>query len=97
MAAIAQSSGGHSFTAETADQLGAFEAARQAAPDCAMAHLGKAWILGNANDTVLAAKARPLLEAARALPLDPRAAGKILMDLARKARKNAGMNGLDLD
>ena len=29
--------------------------------------------------------------------LDPRAAGKILIELASKARKNAGMNGLDLD
>ena len=29
--------------------------------------------------------------------LDPRAAGKILTELAKKARKNAGMNGLDLD
>jgi NAD(P)-dependent dehydrogenase (short-subunit alcohol dehydrogenase family) len=29
--------------------------------------------------------------------LDPRQAGKILMELAKKARKNAGMNGLDLD
>jgi NAD(P)-dependent dehydrogenase (short-subunit alcohol dehydrogenase family) len=29
--------------------------------------------------------------------LDPREAGKILTELAKKARKNAGMNGLDLD
>jgi len=29
--------------------------------------------------------------------LDPYQAGKILTELARKARKNAGMNGLDLD
>ena len=29
--------------------------------------------------------------------LDPRQAGKILTELAKKARKNAGMNGLDLD
>ena len=28
---------------------------------------------------------------------DPRQAGKILTELAKKARKNAGMNGLDLD
>ena len=29
--------------------------------------------------------------------LDPREAGKILTELAKKARRNAGMNGLDLD
>jgi hypothetical protein len=29
--------------------------------------------------------------------LDPYQAGKILTELAKKARKNAGMNGLDLD
>ena len=29
--------------------------------------------------------------------LDPRQAGKILTELAQKARRNAGMNGLDLD
>ena len=28
--------------------------------------------------------------------MDPRQAGKILTELAKKARKNAGMNGLDL-
>ena len=28
---------------------------------------------------------------------DPVQAGKVLAELARKARKNAGMNGLDLD
>ena len=29
--------------------------------------------------------------------MDPHQAGKVLGELAKKARKNAGMNGLDLD
>jgi hypothetical protein len=29
--------------------------------------------------------------------MDPRQAGKVLLEIAQKARKNAGMNGLDLD
>ena len=29
--------------------------------------------------------------------MDPHQAGKVLTELAKKARKNAGMNGLDLD
>ena len=35
------------------DSIGLFEEARQAAPDFAMAHLGKAWVFAVANDPVL--------------------------------------------
>lgn len=54
------------------DAVGQFEAARQAAPSFAMAHLGKAWAFTLANDPGLAAAARPLLETVRGLSLNPR-------------------------
>ena len=60
------------FTLSYGDSLGLFDKARAAAPAFAMAHLGKAWVLASANDAILTAKARPLLEAARALPLNER-------------------------
>ena len=60
------------FTLSYGDTLGAFEAARKAAPGCAMAHIGKAWVLVGANDAVLVKGARPLMDAARALPMNER-------------------------
>ena len=56
------------FALAYGDTLAAFDAAIQSAPECAMAQLGKAWVLSLSNDAFLAAKARPLLDAARALP-----------------------------
>jgi tetratricopeptide (TPR) repeat protein len=54
------------------DAIGQFDAARQAAPDFAMAHLGKAWVLILANDPGLVIQAQVLVETVRPLPLNER-------------------------
>ena len=71
-AAEAFDAGVRAFTLSYGDTLGAFEAARQAAPQCAMTHIGKAWVFALANDAVLVNGAFPLMETARALPLNAR-------------------------
>jgi tetratricopeptide (TPR) repeat protein len=54
------------------DAISLFDTARQAAPDFAMAHLGKAWVLALANDPGLMVQAKHLVEAARPLTLNER-------------------------
>jgi tetratricopeptide (TPR) repeat protein len=54
------------------DAVGLFDAARETAPDFAMAHLGKAWVFAVANDPGLLAKARALVETVRSLSLNER-------------------------
>lgn len=54
------------------DAVGLFEAAREAAPDFAMAHLGKAWVFAVANDPGLLTQARALVDTARPLRLNER-------------------------
>jgi tetratricopeptide (TPR) repeat protein len=54
------------------DSIGLFEAAREAAPDFAMAHLGKAWVFTIANDPALRVQAAALVETARPLTLNER-------------------------
>jgi hypothetical protein len=54
------------------DAIGLFDAAREAAPDFAMAHLGKAWVFTVANDPVLRTQAAALVEMARPLTLNER-------------------------
>src|SRR6195952_59218 len=54
------------------DAIGQFDAARQAAPDFAMAHLGKAWVLTLANDPGLVTQAQALVETVRTLTLNER-------------------------
>src|SRR5712692_6466948 len=54
------------------DSVGLFDAARQAAPDFAMAHLGKAWVFTVANDPGLRTQAAALVETARPLRLNER-------------------------
>ncbi len=49
------------------DAMALFDAAREAAPAFAMAHLGKAWAFAIANDPQLMRKARLLVEAVRPL------------------------------
>ena len=51
---------------------GLFDTAREAAPDFAMAHLGKAWVFILANDPGLRTKAAALVETARPLTLNER-------------------------
>src|SRR5438067_9056515 len=54
------------------DSVGLFDKAREAAPDFAMATLGKAWVFAIANDPGLMTKAAALVETARALTLNER-------------------------
>src|ERR1700739_2295079 len=51
------------------DAIALFDQAREATPDFAMAHLGKAWVLALANDPGLMTQAKALVETARPLPL----------------------------
>ncbi len=54
------------------DAIGLFDAAREAAPDFAMAYLGKAWVYAVANDPGLMTQARALVETVRPLRLNER-------------------------
>ena len=54
------------------DAVGQFDAARQAARDFAMAHLGKAWVFAVANDPGLLMQAKALVDTARTLTLNER-------------------------
>src|ERR1700731_2771806 len=54
------------------DSIGLFDTAREAAPDFAMAHLGKAWVFTVANDPGLRTQAAALVETARPLTLNER-------------------------
>jgi tetratricopeptide (TPR) repeat protein len=54
------------------DAVGLFDEAREAAPDFAMAHLGKAWVFTIANDPGLRLEAAALVETARSLTLNDR-------------------------
>src|ERR1700719_1037074 len=73
------------------DSVGLFEAARTAAPDFAMAHLGKAWVFAVANDPGLLTQARALVEEVRPLRLNEREAAHFaaLTHLVRGARSAA--------
>src|SRR5205814_5702727 len=54
------------------DSVGLFDTAREAAPDFAMATLGKAWVFAIANDPGLMTKAAALVETARGFALNER-------------------------
>lgn len=71
-AARAFDEGVRAFTLVEGDAVGAFDAAREAAPGFAMAHLAKAWVLTAANDPPLLAQAKTLVETARGLPRNER-------------------------
>ena len=70
------------------DAVGLFDTVREAAPDFAMAHLGKAWVFTVANDPGLRSRAELLVETARRLPLNEREAAHLaaLTHLCRGAR-----------
>jgi tetratricopeptide (TPR) repeat protein len=73
------------------DAVGLFEAARTAAPDFAMAHLGQAWVFAVANDPGLLTRASALVETVRSLALNEREEAHLaaLSHLVRGARKTA--------
>ena len=73
------------------DSIGLFDAARAAAPDFAMARLGKAWVFAVANDPGLLTQARALVEGVRPLTLNEREAAHFaaLSHLVRGARSAA--------
>ena len=54
------------------DAVGLFDAAREAAPGFAMAHLGKAWVFTVANDPDLRSRAEALVDTARSQPSNER-------------------------
>src|SRR5260370_2954226 len=54
------------------DAIGLFDTARQAAPDFAMAYLGKAWVFAVANDPGLLTQGKASVETARPLRLNER-------------------------
>ncbi|MDX2155991.1 MAG: tetratricopeptide repeat protein [Hyphomicrobiaceae bacterium] len=84
------------FTLSYGDTIGLFEAARRAAPGFVMAHLGKAWVLAGANDAVLVKGAGPLLEAARALPMNERErAHLVALEHAVQGHREAAIAVLD--
>ena len=60
------------FNLVCGDAVAAFDAVREAAPDFAMARLGKAWLLTMANDPGLLIQAEALVESARPLTLNER-------------------------
>ena len=79
------------FNLVCGDAVGEFDAAREAAPDFAMAHLGKAWVFALANDPAMQRQAAALVEAAGKLKLNDREAAHhaALAHLCRGARAAA--------
>lgn len=60
------------YTLAYGDPLARFDAARAAAPGCAMAELGKAWVLAMSNDPAGVATARASLDGLQKLPMNER-------------------------
>ena len=60
------------YTLVYGDPLAHFDAARRSAPGCAMAELGKAWLLVMSNDPASVANARAAVEDIRAVPMNER-------------------------
>ena len=84
------------FTTGHGDPLADFDAARRAAPGCAMGHIGKAWIMVLANDTGFAEAARPLLQVARGLTLGDRERGHLAaLTHAIEGQRASGVAVLD--
>jgi tetratricopeptide (TPR) repeat protein len=73
------------------DAIGLFDAARDAAPGFAMAHLGKAWVFTIANDPGLQTQAAALVETVRGLALNERERAHLaaLVHLVQGARAAA--------
>jgi tetratricopeptide (TPR) repeat protein len=71
-AVIAYNNAVRAFILVHGDAISQFDTARQATPDFAMAHLGKAWVFTLANDPGLMTQAHALVETVRPLPLNER-------------------------
>ena len=54
------------------DSVGLFDAAREASPDFAMAHLAKAWLFALANDPIMLGRARAAVQDAAGLTMNER-------------------------
>jgi hypothetical protein len=65
------------FNLYRGDPLALFDRAVERAPEFAMAHIARAWILGLATEPAATAEARALVSRISALPLDERAAGHL--------------------
>ena len=72
VAAAAYNDAVRAFNLVNGDTIGLFDAACEAAPGFAMAHLGKAWVFALANDPLLLTKAAALVEIARPMTLNER-------------------------
>lgn len=84
------------FTLVHGDAIKLYDTARELAPGCAMAHLGKAWICALANDPVMAGLGRPLLATARSLTLNTREQAHLAaLDHAIEGHREAARAVLD--
>ena len=84
------------FTLVHGDAIKLYDTARELAPGCAMAHLGKAWIFALANDPVMAGLGRPLLATARTLTLNTREQAHLAaLDHAIEGHREAARAVLD--
>ena len=71
-AAYSVDAGVRAYSLAFGDPMGHFDAARAAAPGCAMAELGKAWLLAMSNDPTGVMTARSAVERIRILPMNER-------------------------
>jgi tetratricopeptide (TPR) repeat protein len=85
-----------SYNSGHGDAIGLFDAAIDAAPEFAMAHLGKAWSFTLANDPGLTGKARDLARTAAGLTLNERERGHVAaLQLATEGARAAAVTLLD--
>jgi tetratricopeptide (TPR) repeat protein len=71
-AAQSVDAGARAYSLAYGDPMAHFDAARAAAPRCAMAELGKAWLLAMSNDPTGVMTARTAVERIRVLPMNER-------------------------
>ena len=90
-AATAYDQAVRAFNLVSGDSLGLFDRAIEAAPDFAMAYLGKAWVFALANDPSLITQAKTLVETVRPMTLNEREQAHLaaLTHLAQGARAAA--------
>src|SRR6202453_5370388 len=85
-----------SYNSGYGDAIGLFDAALEAAPEFAMAHLAKAWSFTLANDPGLTGKARDLARTAAGLTLNERERGHLAaLQQATEGARAAAVTLLD--